>query len=148
MAEEKKTIKEKEIEEEVKFKGKFIAAVGRRKSSVAQVRLYSHGKGAIIINGKKISEYFPAYIVPVVNQPLKQAGLQKDLNFSIKISGGGISGQAEAARHGISRALIKLNSELKPALKPKGFLKRDARKKERKKPGLKKARRAPQWSKR
>jgi len=148
MSEEKKITKEKEAEEEVKFKGKFIAAVGRRKSSVAQVRLYSNGKGVIVVNDKNINDYFPAYIVPVVSQPLKQAGLQKDLNFTIKIAGGGVNGQAEAARHGISRALVKLNAELKPALKPKGFLKRDARRKERKKPGLKKARRAPQWSKR
>jgi small subunit ribosomal protein S9 len=84
----------------------------------------------------------------LVTQPLKLTGHQRDLNFSIVVSGGGMKGQAEAIRHGISRTLLILNEELRPALKTKKLLTRDSRRVERKKPGLKKARRAPQWSKR
>jgi small subunit ribosomal protein S9 len=134
--------------EKVVFKGKFLSAVGRRKRSIAQVRLYDKGKGVIIVNDKKLSDYFPATGTMVVQQPLKLAGLQRSLDISVHVSGGGSTGQAEAIRHGISRALVKMNEELRPTLKTKDMLTRDARRTERKKPGLKKARRAPQWSKR
>jgi len=139
---------QKKGDEQVKFKGRFISAIGRRKTATASVRLYEKGIGAIIVNGRKASEYFPQNNLTVVNQPLKLAGLNKDVNLSVVVTGGGKSGQAEAVRHGITMALLKFNKELRPTMKAKGLVTRDARKKERKKPGLKKARRAPQWSKR
>ncbi|MFH1233182.1 MAG: 30S ribosomal protein S9 [Patescibacteria group bacterium] len=132
-----------------KFKGKFIYTIGRRKTAVAQVRVYENGKGLIIVNNQKIEEYFPSEeLFSVVFQPLKLTGLSKDLNISVITKGGGKKAQAIAIRHGLARALEKINNKLRPSLKTKGWLTRDARKKERKKPGLKKARRAPQWSKR
>jgi len=144
---EKKTIKE-EKKEEIKFKGKFIKAIGRRKTSSAQARLYKDGRGLIVINGLRINQYFSEGETAVVLQPLKLVGRLKDFDFSILVRGGGKCAQAEAARHAITRALIAFDKETRPALKAKGLLTRDARKTERKKPGLKKARRAPQWSKR
>ena len=143
-----RNIKEKKGDELIRFKGKYIQATGRRKTSVAQVRLYKNGKGLMQINGLKAGKYFSADKVLVINQPLKLTSHLRDLDFSILVKGGGKSGQAEAIRHGIIRALILFDQNLKKALKAKGWLTRDPRKKERKKPGLKKARRAPQWSKR
>jgi small subunit ribosomal protein S9 len=131
-----------------KFKGKYISASGRRKRSLARVRLYKNGKGLIIINEVKFKDFFPPQLQLIPRQPLKLAGCLKDYDFSIFVSGGGKRGQADAARHGIAQAIVLANKDAKPAIKAKGFLTRDARKKERKKPGLKKARRAPQWSKR
>jgi len=147
MTDEKKNIKSEE-KEEVKFKGKYISAIGKRKTAAARVRLYKNGKGVIVVNGVSIKKYFSASSVVIANQPLKLTGHLRDLDFSIIVNGGGKKSQAEAIRHGISRALVELDKELKTTLKSKDFLTRDARKKERKKPGLKKARRAPQWSKR
>ena len=144
---EKKTTKEERVEE-IKFKGKYVKAIGRRKTSSAQARLYKDGRGLIIVNGLRISQYFSEGETAVVLQPLKLVGRLKDFDFSILARGGGKCAQAEAIRHAITRALIIFDKEMKPALKAKGFLTRDARKVERKKPGLKKARRAPQWSKR
>ncbi len=144
-----KTIKEQKIEEPIKFKGKFIPALGKRKTAVAQVRLYQNGKGIIMINQQKVNQYFLVVLLRnIVNQPLKLTGHLRDLNISILVRGGGKKAQAEAVRHGIVRALVKFDKELRPSFKAKGWMTRDARKKERKKPGLKKARRAPQWSKR
>ncbi len=149
MIQTKKITKEEKIEESFKFKGKFIPALGKRKTAVAQVRLYKNGKGIIMINQQKINQYFSVVLFRnIVNQPLKLTGHLRGLNVSILVRGGGKKTQAEAVRHGIARALVKFDKELKPSLKAKGWLTRDARKKERKKPGLKKARRAPQWSKR
>ncbi|MFA6106464.1 MAG: 30S ribosomal protein S9 [Patescibacteria group bacterium] len=151
MAETKNTTKSAVAEEKAKndiFKGRYIAAIGRRKRAIAQTRLYEKGKGVIIINGMKATDYFPAGLMMTVNQAIKLTGRNKDFDFSIMVSGGGKSGQSEAVRLGISRALIKFDPELRPALKAKGYLTRDSREVERKKPGLKKARRAPQWSKR
>ena len=153
---EKKEEKPKQVKETTKtdkveefnFKGKYLAAVGRRKKAVAQIRLYNKGKGLIVVNDKKVGDYFPFYLLPIINQPLKATGHLRDLNFSILVRGGGKRGQAEAIRHGIARVLVEFDKELKPVLRAKGWLTRDARRKERKKPGLKKARRAPQWSKR
>jgi small subunit ribosomal protein S9 len=147
MAEEK-NIQKKEKTEEAKFSGKFLKAIGRRKTSVAQVRLYKKGKGSIMVNEKKVNDYFSADKVVVLTQPLKTTGHLRDLDFSIIVKGGGSSSQAEAIRHGISRTLILFEEDLKSPLKSKGWLTRDSRKKERKKPGLKKARKSPQWSKR
>lgn len=135
--------------EVIKFKGKFTSAIGRRKTSTARVRLYKGDDGLIIVNGMAANKYFAEEeLFSIINQPLKLSGLVKDFNISINIAGGGKKGQAEAVRHGIARALLEINPELRASFKVKGWIMRDARKKERKKPGLKKARRAPQWAKR
>ena len=142
---EEKNIK---IEEQIKFKGRFISEIGKRKTAVAQIRLFKNGTGVVTIGDKKINEYFNPEQLFLINQPLKQSGHLKDFNLSILVNGGGKKAQAIAVRHGISKLLVNIDKELKPALRAKGFMTRDDRKKERKKPGLKKARRAPQWAKR
>jgi len=129
--------------------GSFIPAVGRRKTSIARVRLIKNGKGAITINGKPFDEFFSTYdLRSQIEAPLKAIGQAEAVDISVKVTGGGIRGQAEAVRHGIARALIQLNPTFRKTLKKLGHLSRDPRKKERKKPGLKAARRSPQWSKR
>lgn len=135
-------------EEEIQFKGKFIKAIGRRKTAVAQIRLYKNGTGAILVNGLKITQYFHKNLIGFIHQALKLAGHSRDLNFSIKVMGGGKKAQAGAVLLGIARSLVMIDKELQPMIKAKNWLTRDSRKKERKKPGLKKARRAPQWAKR
>ena len=123
-------------------------AVGRRKEAAARVRV-DKGTGKIVVNGKPAAEYFGKFEAEsVLGAPLKALGKDKDLDFSIKVAGGGKKGQLIAAQHGISRALVVWNEDFHKTLKSLGFLTRDARVKERKKFGLKKARRAPQWSKR
>lgn len=135
--------------EAIKFKGRYTSALGRRKTSTARVRLYKGGEGLIIINGAAANKYFAEEeLFSIISQPLKLAGLVKDFNISINLAGGGKKSQAEAVRHGIARALLAINPDLRASFKVKGWITRDARKKERKKPGLKKARRAPQWAKR
>ena len=148
-AEKNKNNSEDNNQDISKFKGKFIYTVGRRKTAIAQIRLYENGDGSIIVNNQKIEKYFPSEeLSSIIFQPLKLTGLEKNLNISIVTNGGGKKAQAEASCHGLARGLEKLNKELRPILKAKNWLTRDARKKERKKPGLKKARRAPQWNKR
>ena len=121
---------------------------GRRKNAVARVRIIP-GKGNITINGLTIDEYLPTEVSKIiVKQPLVVTGNEGKYDLIVKVIGGGYSGQAGAIRHGLSRALVKANIENKAALKAAGFLTRDPRMKERKKPGLKKARKAPQFSKR
>ena len=121
---------------------------GRRKSSIARVRLVE-GTGKITINGKDIEEYFDLDTLKViVRQPLTVTNTLTKYDVICSVCGGGVSGQAGAIRHGIARALNEANSEYRPALKSNGFLTRDPRMKERKKYGLKKARKAPQFSKR
>jgi small subunit ribosomal protein S9 len=121
---------------------------GRRKEAVARVRLVP-GEGNYLLNGRPLEEYFTTRAHRmVVSEPLRVAGRDKELDVIARIEGGGVSGQAGALRLGIARALIELDPELRPALKSKGFLSRDAREKERRKYGLKKARKAPQYSKR
>ena len=123
-------------------------ATGRRKKSGARVELVS-GTGVITINGKSIDEYFGLETLKlIVRQPLELVGMNGKLDVICKVAGGGYTGQAGAIRHGISRALLELDSEMRADLKKEGFLTRDPRMKERKKYGLKKARRAPQFSKR
>lgn len=123
-------------------------AVGRRKTAAARVRL-SAGTGEITVNDKALAVYFPLKLwQEKVVSPLVIAGREKQLNVSVRVAGGGVSGQAEAVRHGIARALVRWNADLKPALRAEGFLTRDPRAKERKKPGLHKARRGHQWRKR
>lgn len=127
---------------------KYVYAVGKRKTSTAQVRLYE-GDGEIVINGKDIKEFVTdPFLIDVVTFPLKLTESKKKYSFSIKVLGGGKSGQAEACRYGIAKTLLKNDETLKSMLKEAGLLSRDARVVERKKPGLRKARRAPQWAKR
>lgn len=142
---EKKSSENKSVD----FNGKYFYALGRRKSSTATVRLFAKGKGDVLVNGKKLEDYFPNEIHQMkVLSPLSKTSLDKKFDLSVKVSGGGVTGQAEAIRLGLSRALLLMQSELRPVIKAEGFLTRDARVKERKKPGLKRARRAPQWQKR
>ena len=130
-------------------KKKYYYGTGRRKSSVARVRVYENGTGSIIINGREIDNYFGLDTLKlIVNQPLVAADLVGKVDIVVTVAGGGVSGQAGAIRHGISRALLQLNPEYRATLKAAGFLTRDPRMKERKKYGLKAARRAPQFSKR
>ena len=130
-------------------KKKYYYGTGRRKSSVARVRVYENGTGSIIINGRDINDYFGLDTLKlIVNQPLVTADLVGKVDVVATVAGGGVSGQAGAIRHGVSRALLALNPEYRASLKAAGFLTRDPRMKERKKYGLKAARRAPQFSKR
>ena len=130
-------------------KKKYFYGTGRRKSSVARVRVYENGTGSIIINGRDIDEYFGLDTLKmIVRQPLEATGLTGKVDIVATVSGGGVSGQAGAIRHGIARALLLVNPEYRTILKKAGFLTRDPRMKERKKYGLKAARRAPQFSKR
>jgi small subunit ribosomal protein S9 len=123
-------------------------ATGKRKSSVARV-IVTSGKGSIEVNKRVLEEYFPrAYLQTVAKQPLVQSGYEGNVDVRVRVHGGGISGQASAVRHGIARALVEIDPELRPELKRRGMLTRDARVKERRKAGLKKARKRPQFSKR
>lgn len=126
----------------------YTEAIGRRKSATARVRLYP-GNGEIVVNDLPMEEYFGRILdVMALRQPLALTGLESSYNISIRVQGGGDSGQAMAARHGLARALMAVDPNLRPTLKAAGFLTRDARVKERKKPGLKRARKAPQYTKR
>jgi small subunit ribosomal protein S9 len=127
---------------------KVLNSLGRRKTSVARAYMTA-GTGTITVNGKALDEYFPSELKRiVVNQPLTLTDKLSNYNFSITVKGGGISGQAEAIRLAISRALVKENEEVRTVLKKEGFLTRDSRMVERKKAGRRKARRAFQWVKR
>ncbi len=130
-------------------KKKYFYGTGRRKSSVARVRVYENGTGTITINGRDIDDYFGLETLKlIVHQPLVTTNTLGKVDVVVTVAGGGVSGQAGAIRHGIARALLTLNADFRPALKAAGFLTRDPRMKERKKYGLKAARRAPQFSKR
>ncbi len=132
-----------------KSKKPYYYGTGRRKSSVARVRLFEGGTGSITINGRSIDDYFGLETLKmIVRQPLNTTDMTERVDIIATVSGGGVSGQAGALRHGISRALLQANPDFRPALKAAGFLTRDPRMKERKKYGLKAARRAPQFSKR
>lgn len=138
-----------EKDDAAKNKKKYIYAVGRRKEASAQVRLFKKGDGKITVNGKDIKDYFPSEIMQeIIRAPFKVVGQVDKLEILAKVKGGGICGQAEAIRHGISRVLLEINTNFRKPLRKHGFLTRDSRVKERKKPGLKRARRAPQWVKR
>ena len=158
----KKTVKKEEkteavVEKKAPAKGKTVkfakfvqfTGTGRRKSSIARVRLVPNGKGNFQINGKHIDEYFgQGTLKQVAYQALELTNTVDKYDVFVNVNGGGLTGQSGAIRHGIARALIKADETLRPELKKAGFLERDARKKERKKPGLKKARKAPQFRKR
>ena len=127
----------------------YFYGTGRRKSSVARVRVYPNGTGAITINGRDIDDYFGLDTLKlIVRQPMELTETVGAFDIDCTVTVGGVTGQAGAIRHGLSRALLQYNEELRPTLKKAGLLTRDPRMKERKKYGLKKARRAPQFSKR
>ena len=130
-------------------KRKYNYGTGRRKSSVARVRVYENGTGSIIINGRDMDDYFGLETLKlIVRQPLVTTDMLGKVDIVVTVAGGGVSGQAGAIRHGLSRALLGVNPEYRATLKAAGLLTRDPRMKERKKYGLKAARRAPQFSKR
>lgn len=122
--------------------------LGRRKTASARVRIMP-GKGEVIVNDKPLKTYFPILVLQKnIVAPLEVVGRKESLDVSVKVAGGGVHGQADAVRHGIARALVKWDNDLKPILKAEGFLTRDSRAKERKKYGRHKARRGHQWKKR
>ena len=132
-----------------KCKKPYMYGTGRRKSSVARVHLIPNGSGVITIHGRDIDDYFGLETLKlIVRQPLTLTGTADKYDVVCRVAGGGVTGQAGAIRHGISRALLQSDAELRSELKKAGFLTRDPRMKERKKYGLKGARRAPQFSKR
>lgn len=127
---------------------RYYNGTGRRKTAVARVRLYP-GDGAFVVNGKLMEEYFGRREdIAHALEPLRATESEGKFTLSVLVKGGGISGQAGAIRHGIARALLAADPELRPVLRGGGFLTRDPRAKERKKPGLKRARKAPQYTKR
>lgn len=137
-----------EVKTKKSSKVQFLAT-GRRKKAIARVFLIPNGKGEIIINKKDINEYFPLDTLKLIaRQPLALTDTSSKFDIKVNVIGGGLAGQAGAICHGIARALVKADETYKPELKKAGFLTRDARAKERKKYGLKKARKAPQFSKR
>jgi len=146
-----KTKKEEEKEEkkEEEKEERYFEAVGRRKTATARVRLWTKGEKKIIVNDKLYDEYFPTLeLQKIVTSPLEKINCLEKFRISVKVKGGGVHSQAEAVRHGIARALVLFNPSFKKKLKKAGFLTRDPRMRERKKFGLKRARRAPQWQKR
>lgn len=133
---------------EPKFSGKYHYGTGRRKTATARVRLYE-GSGQVVINDKLAKTYLsPASLLDVIQQPLIAVGMKDRFDLSVIVAGGGPNSQAEAIRHGVARALLDVDIALRKTLKSAGLLTRDPRAKERKKPGLKRARRAPQFAKR
>jgi small subunit ribosomal protein S9 len=126
----------------------YYEGIGRRKRSTARVRIMS-GSGAFIVNEKTLEEFFTRNgDVEIILEPLKTVGQHSTLDVSVHVRGGGVTGQTDAVQLGIARALLKLNPDLRPTLRKGGFLTRDPREKERKKPGLKRARKAPTYTKR
>lgn len=134
-------------EEKAAKTNKYYEAVGRRKTATARVRIYTKGSGWVV-NDKNINEYFSENLINEIEAPLKKMKSLEKFRISIMVKGGGIRGQAEAIRHGVARALVVFNADFKKRLKRAGYIKRDPRRKERKKYGLKKARKAPRWAKR
>jgi len=128
---------------------RYYEGVGRRKEATARVRLYPGGEGNIVINDRPLEEYFSRMMdVILLKKPLEVTDTLNQYDVSVLVEGGGIRGQAGAIQLGIARALLEVDSDLRPPLRHGGYLTRDARVKERKKPGLKKARKAPQYTKR
>jgi len=144
----------KKPQKKVKKLKRYYEAVGRRKRSIARVRLFTcqpfeDDKGKILVNDKSYTDFFPTLeLQQIAASPLLKMKSLNRFEATVKVKGGGIRGQAEAIRHGLARTLVKFNPDFSKKLKRAGFLRRDPRKKERKKYGLKKARRAPQWKKR
>jgi small subunit ribosomal protein S9 len=141
MDKEKKTTKE--------GKDRYIEAIGRRKTSTARVRITPASKASFTVNGRDAKEYFQTEDARrLVNDPIIKGEIESKWHIEAKVSGGGIHSQSEAVRHGVARALVANDETVRTNMKTLGFLKRDPRAKERRKFGLKKARKAPQWSKR
>ena len=132
------------------IKGEYYYGMGRRKTAVARVRLFPNGDGTIIVNGKSVDSYFGTRDthMATIASPLRVLDLGNSYTMTVRVVGGGTTGQAGAIRHALARALVRMNPDSKPALRKAGFLTRDPRMKERKKPGLKRARKAPQYTKR
>lgn len=151
-AKKKPAVKKVAVEAEapvVKKKDDYTYAVGRRKRSIARVRIYKTGDGSFIVNSKDSKEYFPHDVFQkILREPLVTLGIESFGSITVKVVGGGLRGQAESIRLGLSRALLKLDENIRPQLKARKLLTVDSRVKERKKYGLKKARKAPQWAKR
>jgi small subunit ribosomal protein S9 len=131
-------------------KSEYYYGMGRRKTAVARVRLFPNGDGSVTVNGKSAQAYFGqvASHLATISAPLRVLDLGNTYTMTIRVIGGGTSGQAGAIRHALARALVRMNPDFKSALRKAGFLTRDPRMKERKKPGLKRARKAPQYTKR
>ena len=132
------------------IKGEYYYGMGRRKTAVARVRVFPNGDGSITVNGKSAQTYFGqrAAHMATIAAPLRVLDLNDDYTLTIRVVGGGTSGQAGAIRHALARALVRMNPDFKVGLRKAGYLTRDPRMKERKKPGLKRARKAPQYTKR
>ncbi len=150
MTKTKKKTAKKTVKKTVKKKTeKYIETIGKRKTAVARVRLFTQGNKEIIVNDKTYTEYFPTTeMQQIVTASLRKLKSEDKFKIIVKAKGGGIHAQAEAIRHGIARALVEFNPDFKKKLRKSGFLTRDSRMRERKKFGLKRARRAPQWKKR
>lgn len=132
-----------------KVANRYIEAVGRRKTSTARVRITEGSKESVMVNDKDVPTYFPTLeLQKIVSEAVEKSKVVGKFAITVKVVGGGIHSQAEALRHGLSRAIVEFDEETRKRLKKLGFLKRDPRMKERRKFGLKKARKAPQWSKR
>jgi len=139
----------KKVEKEEVIEVKYYEATGRRKRAVARIRMFTRGARNFLINNKSLKEYFPTYqLQKTALSALEKMKCLDKFNISVVVRGGGLNAQAEAVRHGTARALMLFNPDFRKRLKKAGFLKRDSRMRERKKPGLKRARRAPQWKKR
>lgn len=138
----------KSTETTTERKGKYYYANGKRKTAIATVRLYQNGKGDITVNEKAVDEFFFGTLIGNVMAPLKVTNMVKQFDVVAEVTGGGVSAQSDAVRHGIAKALLEYDASLRQMLKREGYLTRDSRVKERKKYGLKRARRAPQFSKR
>jgi small subunit ribosomal protein S9 len=132
------------------IKGEYYYGMGRRKTAVARVRLFPNGDGSIVVNGRSAQAYFGPRdsISATLVAPLRLLEIAEQYTMTVRVVGGGTSGQAGAIRHGVARALLRVNPEWKSTLRKAGYLTRDPRMKERKKPGLKRARKAPQYTKR
>lgn len=143
-------ISESDWEKQIRAKPeRYFEATGRRKTSVARVRLFTRGEKVFLVNEKPFNNYFQSFeLQQIVKSALEKMKCLDKFRIIVKVSGGGIHSQAEAVRHGISRALVEFNLDFKKRLKRAGFLTRDSRMRERKKFGLKRARKAPQWAKR
>lgn len=129
--------------------GQYYEGLGRRKAATARVRLHIGGSGQVMVNEKPVDEYFSRVgDIQTLFEPLRATGTEGQFDITVKVKGGGVTGQRDAVMLGIARALLKADPDLRPVLRKGGFLTRDSRVKERKKPGLKRARKAPQYTKR
>jgi len=145
----KKKIAKKEIKKPTPKLARYFETIGRRKTAVARVRLFTQGEKTILVNGKPYKDFFPTLeLQQIANASLDRMKSFDKFRVSAKVKGGGFHAQAEAVRHGIARALVEFNPDFRKRLRKAGYLTRDPRMRERKKFGLKRARRGPQWSKR